>query len=501
MEFFKKKTTFFAKNGVWQLVIITLFSVIAITCYAVINEYSGNLPEMGDSDRSQLSPSDANFLGQQVIREIQNIGDMADDYDTLAYLDEVGDNLVSYSRLAGDNFKFYLVKDKQINAFALPGGYICVYNGLIYTTQSEAELISVLSHEIGHVVQHHIFRNMAVYNRSQWLSIAGLLAGGLLAAVNPGAAILAITGGQGIAIQNILSFSRDFEREADRVGQVIMNDAGFDANAMPSFFKRLQATNKFNDNGAYAFLRTHPVTAERISEAEARARLMQIKMRPDSTSFLLIREKVRIRQLSPLQAINFYQQAIKAKKYTNINAQYYGLALAQLANQNIKEASLALAKIADLDFINHPAVLGAKALILVANKSYKQAANVYEKALDSYPEYKGLWLGQVDLYLNSKQLIKAGQKLDSLGQLHPGDIDIWSRMASLYSDTGLNNQQKYLYAIGNKLYLLGEYRGAIEHYQQALRIKNGDATLNDVISAKVIDTREQLKLKSQFTKP
>ena len=500
MESIKQYIPFLAKcRSLIAALVVASFSAITITCYAVSNEYSGNLPEMGDSDRSQLSPSDANFLGQQVIREIQNIGDMANDYDTLAYLDEVGANLVSYSRLAGDSFKFYIVKDKQINAFALPGGYICVYNGLIYTTQSEAELVSVLSHEIGHVVQHHIFRNIAVYSRSQWLSIAGLLAGGLLAVVNPAAAMLAITGGQGIAIQNMLSFSRDFEREADRVGQVNMNDAGFDANAMPSFFKRLQATNKFNDNGAYAFLRTHPVTAERVSEGEARARLMQVKMRPDSTSFLLIREKARIRQLSPPLAINFYQQAIKSKKYTSIDAQYYGLALAQLANQNIREASGALAKITSPDFINHPAVLSAKALILVAGKNYKQAASIYEKALDSYPDYKSLWLGQVDLYLNSKQSVKASSKLDSLGQTHPGDIDIWSRMASLYSDTGLNNQQKYLYAIGNQLYLSGEYRGALEHYQQALQVKNGDATLNDVISAKVIDTKEQIKLKAQFS--
>jgi beta-barrel assembly-enhancing protease len=296
-----------------------------------------------------------------------------------------------------------------------------------------------------------------------------------------------------------LSFSRDFEREADRVGQVIMNDAGYDANAMASFFKRLQATNKFNDNGAYAFLRTHPVTAERVSEAEARARLMQVKMRPDSTSFLLIREKARIRQLSPSDAINFYQQAIKSKKYTSLDAQYYGLALAQLANQNIPAASLALSKIKSPEFLNHPAVISAKALILSAGKNYKQAANVYSTALDSYPDYKGLWIGQVDLYLNSKQLSKASGKLDSLGQVYPGDIDIWSRMASLYSDIGLNNQQKYLYAIGNKLYLSGEYRGAIEHYQQALQVKKGDAALNDVISAKVIDTREQIKLKSQFS--
>ncbi|MCC2625217.1 MAG: hypothetical protein K0R14_1090 [Burkholderiales bacterium] len=482
-----------------QVIDVTLLGAFAGTCCAAPGEYSANLPDIGDSDRAALSPAEANFLGLQVIQEIGAAGDMLNDYDILTYLNEIGGNLVSYSPLAGSEFNFYIIKDKQINAFALPGGYICVYNGLIFTTRSEAELTSVMSHEIGHVVQHHIFRNIANYNRNQWLALAGVLAGGLLAAFNPAAAIVAINSGQGLAIQNMLSFSRDFEREADRVGQGIMYRAGFDPNAMPSFFQRLQDANKFNDSGAYEFLRTHPVTTARISEAENRARNLHIKMRPDSVSFLLVREKCRVRQLMAPAAILFYKQSIASKKYSSLDAQYYGLAYAYFVNQNFAEAQASLAKISAPNFTSYPIVLSLKAQILMALKNYKIADKVFVEALSNYPNYKSLWLGQVDLYLASKQYNPASRKLDTLAQKYPNDLDIWLRQTSLYSDTGLNNKQKYFYALGNTFYINGDYKSAIEQYQKALLIKGGDQTLNDIISAKILDARGMLKYKAQFT--
>jgi|SRR6185437_7687657 len=482
-----------------QVIDVTLFGAFAGTCCAAPSEYSGNLPDIGDSDRAALSPAEANFLGLQVIQEIGAAGDMLNDYDVLAYLNDTGGNLVSYSALAGADFNFYIIKDKQINAFALPGGYICMYNGLIFTTRSEAELTSVMSHEIGHVVQHHIFRNIANYNRNQWLALAGVLAGGLLAAFNPAAAIIAINSGQGMAIQNMLSFSRDFEREADRVGQGIMYKAGFDPNAMPAFFQHLQDANKFNDSGAYEFLRTHPVTTARISEAENRARGLRVKMRPDSVSFLLIREKCRTRQLLAPAAILFYNQSIASKKYTSLDAQYYGLAYAHFVSQNFIGAATSLAKISSGSFVSHPVVLSLKAQILIAAKNYKAADKVFGDALSSYPTYKSLWLGQVDLYLGSKQYTIASKKLDYLGQTYPDDVDVWLRQVSLYADIGLNNKQKYFYALGNTFYLNGDYKTALEQYQKAIIIKNGDATLNDVISARMLDTRGMIKYRAQFT--
>ena len=479
-----------------QIIDITLFGMMANTCCALPSDYSKFLPDMGDSDRSNLSPTDATFLGKQIIDSIANQGDILVDYDLIAYLNLIGDNLASYSPLASTQiFNFYAVRGKEINAFALPGGYICIYNGLVYTTQSEAELAGVMSHEIGHIIQHHIFRNISIYNRNQWLALAGLLAGAILAPINPGAAVAAANGGQGLAIQNILSFSRDFEREADRVGQNVMYNAGFDAHAMPSFFARLQNADKFNSNDALAFLQTHPVTVERLSEAELRANQLPVKMRADSKTFLMMREKCRVRQLGVSQVINFYQQSLKKKRYSDINTLYYGYAFACLGNSAPLNTLAYLSKIHEPAISNHPAFYSLKALAYGNAGKITDAQKIYDQALSLFPNYKGLWIGRVDVVISAKQFKLAGNYLSNLSDQYPNDIDIWSRMAFIYSDTNLNNQQLYFYALGNQQLILGNYRGALVNYQQSIKFanKNGDDTLNDIISSKILDTQAIIK--------
>lgn len=478
---------------------IVILGAAATTCCAVPEEYNIVLPDIGDSDRSNLSPKEADFLGNQVLHNITNKGSMLKDYDVLAYLNDVGDDLASYSALAGQNFNFYLINDKIINAFALPGGYICLYNGLIYTTMSEAELTSVMSHEIGHVVQHHIFRNIAGFKRNQWVSLAGLLSGAMLAAVNPAAGMLAIQGSQGLSTQNMLSNSRDFEREADRIGQKIMYHAGFDPHAMPEFFKRLKNTTKFNDNEAFEFLRTHPVTSQRISEAETRANNLRVKMRPDSISFLLAREKCRVRQLGVVEANKFYIETLRTKKYAHIEAAFYGLAFNKAIEGKFKDSANQLDKIAENEFKNHPAVLSLKAFTQTMLGNYEKANKIYEDGLSNYPTYKSLWISQIDLFIKSKKYTEAANKLDSLSKTYTTDVDVWSLYALIYSDSYLDNEQKYHYALGNKVYLLGDYASAIEQFQLALKTtKNADVKLNDVIHNHLIAAGEMLKTEREY---
>jgi len=221
-------------------------------------------------------------------------------------------------------------------------------------------------------------------------------------------------------------------------------------------------------------------------------------MRADSDSFLLVREKCRTRQLGPAIAINFYQQSLHSKKYSHVDAQYYGLAYANFVSQRFSPALKSLAQISDPSFLGHPIVLGLNAQILLGAKNYAAANKLYSEALENYPGYKALWLGQVDVYLNSKNYPLASSKLDSLSQLYPDDTDIWLRQASLYSDTGINNHQKYFYALGNVFYLSGDYKRAIEEYQHALTARGGDGTLNDVIIAKILDAKTMDKLKTQI---
>lgn len=480
-----------------QVISATAYGIGMSTCaHKVFAEGIDGLPDLGDSDRSNLSPYQADLLGKQVVLSIYSQGGMLDDYDCLDYLNRLGNEFVSYSPLAGQNFNFYLIKDKDINAFALPGGYICANNGLVYTTLSEAELSGVLAHEVGHVVQHHIFRNISVQNRAQWTSIAGLLAGALLAPLNPGIAMVAAQSGQGIGIQNMLAFSRDYEREADRVGQQLMYQAGFDAHAMPEFFQRMQSVYKFNSNDALVFLQTHPVTLERLSEAETRANQLPVKMRADSIDFLLAREKCRVRQLGNNDAIKFYQSAIDTKRYVSLEAQLYGLSLAQFLNQDLKSSISTLAKISTAQYQSNPMIMGLRGRQLVLGRNYSLADKLYDQASTIYPNHKGIWMGQLDFLLGIKNYPKMADKLDVLAKNFPQDPDVWDQYAILYSDTRYDNPVRYHYGLGNEFYVLGNYRAAIDQYQSSLKAKPksiGDDTIQDLASSKIPDAMRNMQ--------
>lgn len=217
------------------------------------------LPDLGDTAQVALSPQAEQKLGRQIMGMIRASGDMLDDPEVTAYLNQLGARLARASTVEyGQAFQFFPMLDKQINAFALPGGYIGVHTGLIYTAQGESELASVLAHEMAHVTQHHIARMLSQQGNQQLLAIAGVLVAILAASRghNDQIAAAAMNAGGGLAAQNQLAFSREFEREADAIGMQTLIQGQFDARAMPLFFERMQRVNRANDNKALAFSRT-----------------------------------------------------------------------------------------------------------------------------------------------------------------------------------------------------------------------------------------------------
>ena len=167
-----------------------------------------------------------------------------------------------------------LGRDRTVNAFALPGGYFGVHLGLIAVVSSRDELASVLGHELSHVTQRHISRLIAKQGQQTPWMIGAMILGALAASKNADAGNAMIVGGQAVAAQSQLNFSRDMEREADRVGFGVMTQAGFDGHGFVSMFDKLQNASRLNDNGAYPYLRSHPLTTERIADMQARQALM-----------------------------------------------------------------------------------------------------------------------------------------------------------------------------------------------------------------------------------
>ena len=242
------------------------------------------LPALGESASDDLPISVERRLGEQIMRDIRRDPDYLDDPVLLDYLQALWQPLVAAARQRGDiapdsaaafAWESFLVRDRGVNAFALPGGYVGVYLGLIALTTSSYELASVLAHELAHVTQRHIARSVGNSQRVSLISVAALLLGVIAASrsQNSDMAQAAVHGGQAVAIQGQLNFSRDMEREADRIGFGLLTGAGFASAGMAGMFDKLESANRLNDNNAFPYLRSHPLTVDRIAEARARTLL------------------------------------------------------------------------------------------------------------------------------------------------------------------------------------------------------------------------------------
>lgn len=240
-----------------------------------------SLPALGDSVSSDFGPGTERRLGEQVMRDIRRDPDYLDDPLLLEYLQSIWEPLVAAARQRGNinaetdsrfAWEVFLVRDRSVNAFALPGGFVGVHLGLIAMTATSDELASVLAHELSHVTQRHIARSLANQGRQSLIATAAMILGVIAAsrAGSPDGVSAAIAGGQAVAIQGMLNYSRDMEREADRVGFGVFSAAGFAPAGMATMFDKLDAASRLNDSNSFPYLRTHPLTTERVGEARAR---------------------------------------------------------------------------------------------------------------------------------------------------------------------------------------------------------------------------------------
>lgn len=238
------------------------------------------LPTMGES--GDLNTSSERKLGERIARELYRDPDYIDDPILVEYVQGLWQPLLAAARTRGEltselderfAWQVLLGKDRSVNAFALPGGWLGLHLGLVSVTTSRDELASVLAHELSHVTQRHISRMITQQNQQSPLMIAAMILGALAATKNPQAGGALITGSQALAVQQQLNFSRDMEREADRIGFGVMTAAGFEPQGFVSMFEKLQQAARLNDNGAYPYLRTHPMTTERAADMQSRIQL------------------------------------------------------------------------------------------------------------------------------------------------------------------------------------------------------------------------------------
>ncbi|MCP3848763.1 MAG: M48 family metallopeptidase [Gammaproteobacteria bacterium] len=303
------------------------------------------LPDMGASSSVALTPHMEEQIGRDIATQLRNSHHVIDDLELNEYLQNLGYSLVANSDDAYQNFHFFLISSNQINAFATPGGVVAVYSGLFLTTDTESELASVLGHEIAHVTQRHLARSFEKANQLSLPIMAGMIAGILLGAAAGDGGVGAATaiGLSAAGQQAQINYTRANEKEADRVGMRYLSLSGYDPAGMPGFFQKLERKNRYVGSNYPEFLRTHPITVNRIAEASQRAAQYQRERKryKDPLSYKLMKAKLTILTANNARkAVQYYQAKMDVNKENpSLHPEYrYGYGLALFNKQSYIEA-------------------------------------------------------------------------------------------------------------------------------------------------------------------
>lgn len=456
-----------------------LIRILLILGLAATPLRAAELPDLGDLSRQYFSEQEEQTLSRAIMRDIYADPQYLDDPEIEAYLNDLGYRLVSVSSRNQRDFNFFVIRDNSINAFALPGGNVGVHTGLLIAAQSEAELASVLAHEIAHVTQDHLARMVAAQSQTYWPTLAALALALLASRSNPNVAGAAIASTQALTVQNQLNYTREFEREADRLGFEMLTRAGFDPRAMPAFFNRLQRANRISDTNAPAYLRTHPLTSERIADMEARAESTPYAQIPDSLDFLLIRARIKAGDGTPQEAVNDFRSRLADRRFTAETEARYGLAVAFLRARDFAAAEREVEKLAAGSAKGSPMIASLAARTAHEAGHFDVALERYRTALARFPAYRPLLYGYAETLLAANRAAEALTLVDAQTRLWPRDVRFWRLAAQAHARLG----QKLLShrAEAEALALMGNLTGAIE--QINLAIKAGDGSFYDQSSA------------------
>ena len=413
------------------------------------------LPDLGDVSQAVLTPLQERQIGQQSMLQIRASKQFLDDAEINDYLNQLGYKLVANSAEPTLGFEFFAVIDYSINAFAMPGGFIGVNAGLLLTTQSESELASVLSHEISHVTQHHLARMIEGQQGEGLISLATIAVAILAARTNPQVSEAAIVSAQARSIQKQLNFTRTYEKEADRVGLQLLQKSGFNTHAMPEFLERLQNSTRLLEGSAPNYMRTHPITSDRIAEVENRVQKEPYRLIPDSLNFQLVRTKLIAAQKTAPEAIIYFSDALGPQKFGNPIAQRYGLVISLLRNNEIDRAAHELATLlkqgeGDQVARNNPMIETLAGQVKRAEKNDAATLVLYRTAVQNFPQHRALIYDYADLLLQNNQADLTIKLLTEQITQHVGDTTLYELQARAYAMLGKpleqHRAQAYSYA-------------------------------------------------------
>lgn len=484
------------------------------------------LPSFGDD--GDLSLGAERRMGDGIAKQILRDPDYIDDPLLEEYVEGIWQSLLAAARAKGElspemherfAWRVMMGRDRSVNAFALPGGYFGIHLGLIGVVGTRDELASVLAHELSHVTQRHISRSITQQGRQTPMLIAAMVLGALAARNNPDVANAVLAGSQAVAMQSQLNYSRDMEREADRVGFNLMQPAGFAPQGFVSMFNQLQQSARLSDNGSYPYLRSHPMTSERIGDMQSR---MLSQDRNDVSGAKLLNSTsstmehammaARARVLSDpgvdiLRLWAAEPQKGGAAGFATFTAARQAAVLyaAALASVKLREPERAKGYVARLKTVVAGDVPSFRVTNLIAVELALSAGDTAPalaldaSALNAQPSAQATQLlgrqARPELFIASKAQISskraemASQNLRTWVAGHPLDVPAWQLLASAY--TAMGQTLRATRAEAEAQVALLDYAAAIDRFRAAQElVRTGHvAEGRDFIEESIVDVR------------
>ncbi len=457
---------------------LTVLTLSANTYAALdLDVPSMNLPDLGDPASNTLSSTEEALLGIKLIRELRGSQPVVEDPELSGWLRALGNRLAAHAP-GGGNYYFLIVKDSEINAYAMPGGVVVIHSGLILNTDSESELAAVIAHEIAHVSQRHIARMMAGQKGNPLVTGLGVLAGAAVASQSPDAAQAIITGTLATHLHQQLSFSRQMETEADRTGLRILASTGLDPQAMPLFMEKLDRRTSDLNGDITQYLRTHPQSIDRLSDTRERANQLGKRAVREDSDYLYAREKLRA----------LTAPGSPAATQGNPPLTQYAQAVSQLRRGNAKAALQAL----DTASSRQLPIALAMAEAFNGLKRYADTEALLTPLANAYPGQEDILTLLADALLANQQAAKAWQVMSHAQLSEQTSLEFLETRQRVAEQAG-QPAEAYRSAAERSL-RMGEYKHARAILEQASRLPASSASTSARLQAMA---RDIMRVESQ----
>jgi predicted Zn-dependent protease len=478
------------KHGLLKQILLTVL-IAAVSLSSIAQTGRVNLPELGNSASNVLSNAEEREYAEGLIRQMRAYELLIEDPLINDFFSDMGFNLASHSDQPEASFSFVILDQEVINAFAAPGGVIALHSGLILLADTQDEVAGVLSHEIAHITQLHMYR---AFEKGKTMNVIAMLAmlGLILASGGDGQVITgAVMGAQAAAAQAQINFTRHNEVEADRVGIRTLAAAGYDPQGMADFFSKMGQTNRANGEGPPEFLRTHPVSVNRIAEAESRIQNLPPVEAAEGRQFYIVQARLRaLLEKDPNKAIKHFKTELE-KPLTDArkNGNLYGLAIARQRNAEYDKAGAILSDLLEKE----PSRLAFQlqmADLHLKRGQHEQAISALSDLYQSFPGNKAIALeyGRALLDQNKPELAETAsvvlrQQLVK-GENDPALYALYAQAANIAGDEVRSTE-----AIAESYYQRGGTEEAITQLEQLTRQSDLDYYQRARISARLMELR------------